>query len=242
MKNASRSRLFGRRAGTTTPAASKFRVMREKGATEIARTDTRLIMGGWTHNYALNFVGASVSARLARPTAPAWEPSPEFYDRHLRGAECRPRARALFRDGESVWRDADDWPIPGTDFRRMYLHSKGSANSNQGDGALSLDVTHGGSESPDRITSDPMDPVPSWGFRVMYTGGTTVAGPFEQMRVEQRKDVSIYTSEPLSEAWEVVGDIDLHLYVSSTARTPTLSRSSASCGRTVRPSISPTER
>jgi hypothetical protein len=52
----------------------------------------------------------------------------------------------------------------------------------------------------------------------MYTGGTTVAGPFEQMRVEQRDDVLVYTSDALSEAWEVVGDIDLHLYVSSTAR------------------------
>ena len=51
----------------------------------------------------------------------------------------------------------------------------------------------------------------------MYTGGTTVAGPFEQTRVENRSDVLVYTSEPFEQDTEVVGDIDLHLFISSTA-------------------------
>jgi hypothetical protein len=195
-----------------------FRTMREKGATDIARSDSRLILGGWTHNYALNFVGSFGLGGLGSADgAGLGILHRTFYDRHLRGANVDLPPVRYFVMGERVWRDAEDWPIPGTDFRRMYLHSKGKANSNRGDGALSLDPP-AASESPDRYTSDPMDPVPSWGFRVMYTGGTTVAGPFEQMRVEQRDDVLVYTSDALSEAWEVVGDIDLHLYVSSTAR------------------------
>ena len=196
---------------------SMFHVMREKGATEIARSDSRLIMGGWTHNYALNFVGSFGLGGLGSADGAGLSILHRtFYDRHLKGMDVDLPPVRYFVMGERVWRDAENWPIPGTDFRRMYLHSKGKANSNRGDGALSLD-TPAASEAPDRFTSDPMDPVPSWGFRVMYTGGTTVAGPFEQMRVEQREDVLVYTSEPLQEAWEVVGDIDLHLYLSSTA-------------------------
>ncbi|MEX0875165.1 MAG: CocE/NonD family hydrolase [Actinomycetota bacterium] len=195
-----------------------FRTMREKGATDIARSDSRLILGGWTHNYALNFVGSFGLGGLGSADgAGLGILHRTFYDRHLRGANVDLPPVRYFVMGERAWRDADDWPIPGTDFWRMYLHSRGKANSNRGDGALSLDPP-AASESPDRYKSDPMDPVPSWGFRVMYTGGTTVAGPFEQMRVEQRDDVLVYTSDPLSEAWEVVGDIDLHLYLSSTAR------------------------
>jgi putative CocE/NonD family hydrolase len=51
----------------------------------------------------------------------------------------------------------------------------------------------------------------------MYTGGTTVAGPFDQRRVEQRDDVLVYTSDPLEQSLEVVGDVDLHLFVSTSA-------------------------
>jgi putative CocE/NonD family hydrolase len=119
--------------------------------------------------------------------------------------------------GANEWREADAWPIPGSDHQRWYLHSRGSANSAGGDGALSLDEP-AASESPDQLTYDPHDPVPSWGFRVMYTGGTTVAGPFDQRRVEQRQDVLVYTSAPFTQPTEVVGDIDAHLCFSTDVR------------------------
>ena len=52
----------------------------------------------------------------------------------------------------------------------------------------------------------------------MYTGGTTVAGPFDQHRVEQRDDVLVYTSAPFTEPTEVVGDVDLHLFFTTDVR------------------------
>jgi putative CocE/NonD family hydrolase len=118
--------------------------------------------------------------------------------------------------GANEWREADSWPVPGTEHQRWYLHSRGGANSG-GDGVLSRDEPSA-SETPDRFTYNPMDPVPSWGFRVMYTGGTTVAGPFDQRRVEQRDDVLVYTSAPFTEPTEVVGDIDVHLFFSTDVR------------------------
>jgi hypothetical protein len=198
--------------------AESFKEMREKGATDIARTETCVLMGAWTHNYSLAFVGAlGLGALGSAQGAGVPQLHLKFYDRHLRGSGDKLAPVRYFVMGAKVWREADDWPIPGTEFRRYFLRSGGHANSAAGDGRLSLDppAQH---ESADVISYDPSDPVPSWGFRVMYTGGTTVAGPFEQTRVEQRDDVLVYTSEPFERDTEVVGDIDLHLFVSSTAR------------------------
>jgi uncharacterized protein len=197
--------------------AESFREMRAKAATELARTETCVLLGAWTHNYADSFVGSFGLGGLGS-AAGAGVPQLHlrFYDRHLRGADVALAPVRYFVMGAKVWREADDWPIPGTEFRRYFLRSGGHANSVAGDGRLSLDAPVPG-ESPDRFRYDPHDPVPSWGFRVMYTGGTTVAGPFEQRRVEQRDDVLVYTSEAFSEATEVVGDIDLHLTFASSA-------------------------
>jgi hypothetical protein len=139
-----------------------------------------------------------------------------FYDRHLRGADVDIPIVRYFVLGTKVWKDADDWPPPGTEFQRLYLRSGGKAKSAGGDGTLSAEEPPA-SEGPDRFDYDPFDPVPSWGFKVMYTGGTTLAGPYEQTRVEKRPDVLVYTSPPLEHDLEVVGDIVLHLFIASSA-------------------------
>jgi putative CocE/NonD family hydrolase len=198
--------------------AEQFNAMRAVAATEIARTGTRLIFGGWTHNYALSFVGSlGLGALGSAEGGGVGQLHLQFYDRHLRGGGADFAPVRYFVMGANEWREADAWPIPGTDHQRWYLHSRGQANSAAGDGVLSRDEPTA-SESPDQFAYDPHDPVPSWGFRVMYTGGTTVCGPFDQRRVEQRDDVLVYTSAPFTESTEVVGDIDLHLFFSTDVR------------------------
>lgn len=195
--------------------AEQFNACRQLAATEAARTGTRLILGGWTHNYAMNFVGSlGLGALGSVDGGGVPQLHRQFYDRHLRGAGQDFAAVRYFVMGANEWRDADAWPIPGTDHQHWYLHSRGRANGVGGDGVLTRDEP-AASEQPDRLVYDPADPVPSWGFRVMYTGGTTVAGPFDQRRVEQREDVLVYTSAPFTEPTEVVGDIDLHLFFST---------------------------
>ena len=51
----------------------------------------------------------------------------------------------------------------------------------------------------------------------MYNGGSTVHGPFDQHRIERRPDVLVYTSDPFDAPFELSGDLDLHLFVSSSA-------------------------
>jgi len=197
--------------------AEQFNTMRMKAATEAARTGTRLIMGGWTHNYAMSFVGSFGLGGLGSAES-AGIPvlHRQFYDRHLRGGDVDLPAVRYFVMGSNTWRQADEWPIPGTEVQRWYLHSRGNAATSESDGELTRGEPSS-SESEDSFTYDPHDPAPSWGFRVMYTGGTTVAGPFDQRRVEQRDDVLVYTSAPFEQGVDVVGDINLHLFISSSA-------------------------
>ena len=120
--------------------------------------------------------------------------------------------------GANEWRSAETWPVEGTEFRRLYLHSAGSANTRQGDGRLAWDPPSD-EQPPDRFTYDPGNPVPTVGGPVCCTGTANApAGGFDQGEVEDREDVLVYTSEPLDEGLEVTGPIELVLWVSSSAR------------------------
>ncbi|HVV35409.1 MAG TPA: CocE/NonD family hydrolase [Acidimicrobiales bacterium] len=198
--------------------ADQFNLMRETSATEVARNDTRMIIGPWTHNFAGNFVGClGVGGLGSAEGSGVAALHLKYYDRHLRGADVDIAPVRYFVLGVNEWREADAWPIPGTEFQRWYLHSRGRANSAAGDGVLSR-AEPVSSESPDCYEYNPHDPAPSWGFRVMYTGGTTVAGPYEQTRVEQRDDVLCYTSPPFTEPTELVGDITANLWFSTDVK------------------------
>ncbi len=120
--------------------------------------------------------------------------------------------------GANEWRSADSWPVEGTEFRSMYLHSGGNANTRDGDGRLSWEAP-AADQPADVFVYDPGDPVPTIGGPVCCTGTADApAGGFDQSTVEDRDDVLVYTSEPLTERLEVTGPIELVLYVSSDAR------------------------
>ncbi len=195
----------------------RFAEMRHESDSERARTESRLILGAWTHNYFESFVGEFGLGGFGSAAGGLVPDSHlTYYSRHLRGEDVDIPVVRYFVIGPNVWKEADDWPLPGTESQRWYLHSRGTANSAAGDGALTRDEPTA-SEPADRYRYDPHDPVPSWGFRVMYTGGSTVSGPYEQTRVERRDDVLVYTSAPLADALEVVGNVELHLWISTSA-------------------------
>lgn len=194
-----------------------FERMQKQGATERARNESRLLIGPWTHNYALDFVGSfGVSSMGSAQGGGVPASHLRFFSRHLRGEDVDIPVVRYFVMGSNVWKTADAWPLPGTEKRAMYLRSNGRANTPAGDGRLERDEPPAG-ERPDTYRYDPLDPVPAWGFRVMYTGGSVVNGPYEQTRVEQRPDVLVYTSEALDEPLEIAGDVALELWAASSA-------------------------
>ena len=113
--------------------------------------------------------------------------------------------------GRNEWRSADAWPIPGTEFRRYYLHSRGGANGRYGDGTLSTSAPQRG-EPSDAYLYDPASPVPTG------TGPGLPEGFFDQRNVEMRHDVLVYTSDPLRTGIEVTGPIMAKIFASSSAK------------------------
>jgi len=126
----------------------------------------------------------------------------------------RPRVQTFLMGGNR-WQSFPSWPVPGAKPTRFYLHSDGRANSVLGNGGLSIFSPN--QEASDAFVSDPSNPVPSSG------DGDTVPNVQNQIAVETREDVLVYSSEPLKDGLAVTGEIKVVLFVSSTAPDADLS-------------------
>jgi putative CocE/NonD family hydrolase len=100
---------------------------------------------------------------------------------------------------------------------KLYLCSKGKANSVSGDGLLLRDKP---SKDPvDRFIYDPENAVPTVGGAMI--GALNVPGmrpgPMEQSSIESRQDVLIYTTTPFDADAEISGPVTLRLFASTSA-------------------------
>ncbi len=143
-----------------------------------------------------------------------------WFDRFLKGEENGilqkiPKVQ-YFTMGINKWQSSDTWPPVGAQPMTYYLASNGKANTGAGDGVLSL--TPPATDSPDKFSYDPMNPVPSYGGNVCCTGNAVAGGSFDQRKMEERPDILVYSTEPLKEGVEVSGPIEVTLYVSSDAK------------------------
>jgi uncharacterized protein len=68
---------------------------------------------------------------------------------------------------------------------------------------------------PGGFSYDPAKPVPEHGGN--GTGTISLAEPRDQLVIESREDVLVYTSEPLSEAIEVTGSVIVELWATTSA-------------------------
>lgn len=178
------------------------------------RRNEFVVMGPWTHGVGTRKVGeldfgADAALNLG-------DLQFRWFEYWLKGRETGVQdwpALYLFVMGENRWRGEDEWPLKRTQFASYYLHSEGHANTAKGDGVLS--TTTPGEEKPDLYTYDPKDPVPSVGGNNLV--GAT-AGPFDQVDVESRKDVLVYSTAPLERDTEITGPVKLVLWASTDAR------------------------
>ena len=142
-----------------------------------------------------------------------------WFDRELRGVGDGLAALPAYQFyvvGEGRWLAAAQWPPERSKVQRWQLGSGGRANSREGDGSLS--PTRIGAAAFDRFVADPMDPVPTRGGPMCCTGNPhDHPGPADQADVEQRQDVLVYTSAPLSHPVRIAGSLRAHLTLSSSA-------------------------
>jgi len=194
--------------------------MRERGASDAARRNQRLVLGPWHHAVPLaNLVGSVDFGMASSPISIDLDGMQlRWFDHWLKGARNGFDAEApvrVFTMGINQWREEKEWPLPGTDFRRFYLHSRGRANSALDDGALSTE--HPGDEPSDVYLYNPLDPVPTIGGALCCYPGALQGGAWDQREAEARADVLIYSTEPLEEDLEVTGPVKMVLYASSSA-------------------------
>lgn len=143
-----------------------------------------------------------------------------WFDHFLKGEdnhllEKMPRVR-YYTMGLNKWQASDTWPPAGAKPMTFYLTSDGKANTLKGDGTLGAAAP--AADRADSFTYDPNNPVPSYGGNVCCTGNAVTGGAFDQRKQEERPDILVYTSAPLSKGVEASGPIEATLYVSSDAK------------------------
>jgi putative CocE/NonD family hydrolase len=174
------------------------------------------MVGPWPHNMSLKFKDVDFGQEAIVPLRSL---QMQWFDYWLKGKPVplagTPPVR-IFVMGANRWRDEWEWPLARAQATPLYLASAGRANTMGGDGSLRRKPLR--QSEPDRYVYNPADPVPTRGGAVCCTPDVFPWGPMDQRPVEQRKDVLVYTSEPLERDLEVTGRIDVVLYMSTTAR------------------------
>ena len=143
-----------------------------------------------------------------------------WFDHLLKGEnngllDTLPKVR-YYTMGLNRWQSSDTWPPRGARTLTYFLSSDGNANTAAGDGRLVQRAPS--ADRADRFAYDPMNPVPSHGGNVCCTGNAVQGGAFDQREIETRADLLVYSTDPLEEAIEVTGEIEVTLYVSSDVK------------------------
>ena len=192
-------------------APRNFHGMRTHGATADAREGQRLVIGPWPHwvNRSASLSGLDFGPRAITGLNLYTLRFFDYWLRDIKDNGLQNDARVhVFVIGANEWWEADEWPLPGTEYTRFHLHSEGGANTHRGDGGLSRERP--AAQPCDRYESDPLDPV-----RVVWH---LHEGPVDDRPVTARPDVLCYTSEVLGRPLDVVGPVCATLYASSSVR------------------------
>ena len=163
----------------------------------------RLLVGPWAHldltsqgSIAINesmawldrYAGPAAKSPKSRPPAP-----PDHPVRVWVGGE-----------GAEQWREIGGWPPPGVAEQRWYLGPSGSLRPTEPTGPESA---AGGPVASFRY--DPADPTPSPGGAIMAMN----AGSRDNRPVERRLDVLVFSSDPLGEPVEILGEVAAEVFV-----------------------------
>lgn len=179
------------------------------------RANQHLVCGAWKHkmNVSRDIHGNYYGADSVRYDM-FWRYL-RWYDHFLKGIENGVENEPpvlYFTIGENKWHEASQWPPAERADTELYLSSGGNAATSSGDGKASFEMSL--TQGTDHFTYDPLDPAP---FLIDVSENECLV-PENYRDVECRKDVLVYTSEPLKEAVTIAGEPTAILYASSSAR------------------------
>ncbi len=194
-----------------------FTGMKQLGGSEAAVNGTMLVMDCCGHGY--NFAPVAGETTWGPDKTQRVQLERAFLDKYVmgldNGVEIEPRVQLTVlvppdsgTTGDNFVLKVDAYPVPGTQYVAYNLGSGGSANTSSGDGVLS--AASAPKEPPDTFTYDPLNPVPT-------VGGNATTKALDQSQVEQRDDVLVYTSAPLTEDLAVIGPVSIQLWAQTSA-------------------------
>ncbi|HWQ52727.1 MAG TPA: CocE/NonD family hydrolase [Bryobacteraceae bacterium] len=175
----------------------------------------RILIGPWAHDMRYRFEGVDFGPGS---TVPLRTLQLMWFDQWLKGKDTAVLSEApvrVFVMGANRWREDHQWPPADARMTPWYLQSHGRANTLSGDGILGAHPTR--QRPPDRFVYDPQKPVPTRGGAVCCNPRLLPWGPLDQRPVESRRDVLVYTSQPLPRDMEVTGPVQAVLWVSTSA-------------------------
>ncbi|MFZ0122027.1 MAG: CocE/NonD family hydrolase [Pseudonocardiaceae bacterium] len=199
-----------------------FTGMVSSGGSAFARTNQRIVIGPWDHlSWGRPDSPGAPMLKQIGPVAdsPINELMLAWWDHFLKGIDNGVSTGPTvdyFEMSANVWKTASAWPLTGTRWTNYYLSSDGHASSVMGDGQLVANPPTTG-QQPDTYDYDPRNPVPSVGGHSCCGALGGSQGPYDQQSIEQRPDVLVYTTPPLTTDTEVTGPVSVTLYASSSA-------------------------
>ncbi len=166
-------------------------------------------MGPWTHGVLQEKAGELTFPSAKRPPGQVEDPW-NWFNLTLKSNTSNPNplpAVTYYVIGDvndskapgNVWRTADQWPPVRTTPTRYFLRAD-----------RSLSQSEPGMADPLTYTYDPTNPVPTVGGNQL----SIPAGPMNQKVVEERADVLVFTSAPLTSPVEVIGRVRAQAWVS----------------------------
>jgi len=204
------------------------------------KSDVYLIMGPWIHGAQGNFSHGQVSfgKDAAIPDPLAWRKV--WFDHYLNDAESgvgkaqpfqtkvriyvmgtgdgRKDEKGLLNHGGS-WRNENEWPLARAVATPFYLNREGSLSTTK----------PAGGEASTSFTFDPKDPVPTIGGNISSQNDIMLQGAWDQkggphvwnwlkpIPLSARNDILVFQTEPLPADTEVTGEIEVKLWIASTA-------------------------
>jgi putative CocE/NonD family hydrolase len=157
----------------------------------------RLLVGRWAH------LDLTSQGAVALTESLAWldryaGPAPKSRTGSRPGSPDHPVRIWVGGEGAGEWREIGGWPPPGVAEQRWYLGANGSLGPVKPAGAEPATDVPAAS-----FRYDPADPTPSPGGAIMATN----AGSRDNGQVERRLDVLVFSSDPLDEPVEILGEV-----------------------------------
>ena len=208
------------------------------GLKRAGRGPQRLILGPWTHGERSQRVFGDVDFGTEAPIdswAGDWNRQRvRFLDHAVRGvADGEPPVRIFVMGGGSGrrtpaghlhhggrWITAGDWPLPEAVPTAFHLHADGSLGQ----------VAPAAGATPLRFQFDPARPVPTIGGNFSSLEPIAMPGSHDQVEapgffgcappylpLASRPDVLVFQTAPLRDATQVVGPVEVELFVASDA-------------------------